>query len=94
MPLVRNVEKKIHEVEGFKVHFVHAGKNVRSDAEIPSQYGAKKMSKNSYTVSDYKTKLQRQYPGYEFTVLKADGKKASGQTKLATVRDTYLTDDE
>ena len=39
-------------------------------------------------------KLQRQYPGYEFDVFKADGKKASGQTKLATVRDTYLLDDE
>ena len=39
-------------------------------------------------------KLQRQYPGYEFDVFKEDGKKASGQTKLATVRDTYLLDDE
>lgn len=94
MPLIRTVEKKIQDVEGFKVHFIHAGKNVRSDADIPMQYAAKKMSKNSYTVNDYKTKLQRQYPGYDFNVFKADGKKASGQTKLATLRDTYLPDDE
>ena len=47
MPLVRTVEKKIHDVEGLKVHFIHAGKNVRSDADIPMQYAAKKMSKNS-----------------------------------------------
>ena len=94
MPLVRTVEKKIPDVEGLKVHFIHAGKNVRSDADIPMQYAAKKMSKNSYTVNDIKMKSQRQYPGYEFDVFKADGKKALGQTKLATVRDTYLLDDE
>ena len=94
MPLVRTVEKKIHDVEGLKVHFIHAGKNVRSDADIPMQYAAKKMSKNSYTVNYLKMKSQRQYPGYEFDVFKADGKKALGQTKLATVRDTYLPDDE
>ena len=28
MPQVKTVEKKIQEVEGFKVHFLHGGKNV------------------------------------------------------------------
>ena len=94
MPQVKNVEKKIQKIEGFKVHFLHSGKNVRSDAELPVQYASKKMAKNSYTVSDFKNKIQRQYAGYEFDVLKADGKKASGQTKLSTVRDTYLPEEE
>lgn len=94
MPQVKNVEKKIQEVEGFQVHFLHSGKNVRSDAELPIQYSGKKMSKNAYTVSNYKSKLHKQYPGYEFEVLKADGNIALGQTKLSTIRDTYLVEDE
>lgn len=94
MPQVKNVEKKIQEIEGFQVHFLHSGKNVRGDAELPTQYATKKMSKNGYTVSNYKSKLKKQYPGYEFEVVKADGEKAPGQTILSTVRDTYLPDDE
>jgi hypothetical protein len=94
MTLVKTVEKRIREIEGFDVQFIHSGKNVRSDADIPTQYAAKKMSKNSYTVNDYKMKLQKQYPGYDFSILKSDGEKASGQTKLSTIRDTYLEENE
>ena len=90
MPLVKNVEKRIYDVEGFEVTIIRDGKNVRSDASLPTQYEAERMTRNSFSVSDFREKFQHQYAGYSVDVLKGDGTKASGQTKLATVRDTYL----
>lgn len=94
MPKVKNVEKKIYDVEGFEVRITKDGKDVRGDASLPNQYQAHRMSKNAFSVKDWKEKFHRQYPGYEADVLKADGGKASGQTKLSTVRDTYLENEE
>lgn len=93
MPLVKNVEKKIYDVEGFEVTIRHGGKDVRGDASLPTQYASLRMTRNSASVSDFRTKFQKQYAGYEVDVLKGDGSKASGQTKLSTVRDTYLGED-
>lgn len=50
------------------------------------------MTRNSMTVGDWKNKFKTQYPGYDAVVYKSDGNRATGQTKLATVRDTYLED--
>ena len=94
MPKLAFVEKRIFEIEGFQVEFLDKDdKNVRSDKLLPKQYEAEKMSKNSFTVSEYKEKLTKQFPGYKFNILRSDGKKASGQTNLSTVRDTYLADE-
>lgn len=92
MPKVSIIEKRIFDVEGFQVDIVQNGRNVRDDLILPKQYEAMRMSRNSMTVSDWKDKFNRQYPGYDCIVYKNDGGKASGQTKLSTVRDTYLTD--
>lgn len=94
MPKVKNVEKRIYDVEGFQVIIKKDGKDVRGDSSLPSQYKAERMSKNSFSVKDWKDKFQKQYAGYSVDVLKANGDKASGQTKLSTVRDTYLDDEE
>ena len=51
------------------------------------------MTKNAASVSDFRDKFQRQYPGYNVDVLKGDGSKAPGQMKLSTVRDTYLDEE-
>ena len=93
MPKLKSVENKIERVENVKVHFKQNGKNLRGDKDIPKQYEAMRMLKNSASVSDLKAKLAKQFPGFDFDVLKASGTKASGQTKLSTVRDTYLSDD-
>ena len=37
MPLVKNIEKKIYDVEGFEVTIRHDGKDVRGDASLPTQ---------------------------------------------------------
>lgn len=94
MPKVKNVEKRIYDVEGFQVVIKKDGKDVRGDASLPNQYQAEKMSKNSFSVKEWQEKFKRQYAGYAVDVLKSDGKKASGQMLLSTVRDTYLGDDE
>lgn len=94
MPKVKNVEKKIYETENFEVRITKDGKDVRADATLPTQYSCSRMSKNAYSVKEWKNKFKKQYAGYDVDVLKADGSKASGQTKLSTVRDTYLDDDE
>lgn len=92
MPKVSIVEKRIFEIEGFQVDIEMNGRNVRDDLILPKQYEAERMTKNSMTVSDWKNKFRRQYPGYDVAVYKNDGSKASGQMKLSTVRDTYLED--
>lgn len=93
MPKVRNVEKKIFDVEGFEVTIKHDGKDVRGDMVLPTQYQGVRMSRNSFSVAEWKNKFKRQYPGYDVDVLKNDGTKASGQTKLSTIRDTYLDEE-
>lgn len=93
MPKLEFVEKRIFEIEGFQVVFKDVnGKNIRDDKKFPKQYEAERATRNSFSVKDYKEKLQRQFTGYEFDILNSDGTIAKGQTKLATVRDTYLVD--
>ena len=93
MPFVKNVEKKIYDVEGFEVTIRRDGKDVRGDASLPTQYAGLRMTKNAASVSDFRDKFQRQYPGYNVDVLKGDGSKAPGQMKLSTVRDTYFDEE-
>lgn len=91
MPKLSCVERKIFNIEGVKVKFMQNGRNVRSDREIQVQYEVHRMLKNSASVKDFiDLRLRVQFPGFDFVVLKSDGHHASGQTKMSTVRDTYL----
>lgn len=90
MPKVSIVEKRIFEVEGFQVDIIKDGKNVRGDLQLPKQYEAERMTRNSMTVGEWRAKFRTQYPGYDAVLYRNNGDKASGQMKLATVRDTYL----
>jgi len=90
MPRVEFIERTIWNIEGFQVKIMQNGADVRGDKFIPVQYTAERMSKNSFTVSEWKAKFQRQFPGYDVVVLNANGSVARGNVKLSTVRDTYL----
>lgn len=92
MPKVKYVEQTIFNIEGVDVRFIKDGKDVRSDASLPTNYKAGKATKNASNVSDLKNKLEKQFPGYEFIVLDGNGNKARGNTLLGNLRDTY--DDE
>lgn len=68
MPRVKNIEKKIYDVEGFEVVIKKDGKDVRGDAVLPNQYQVERMSKNSYSVKEWKEKFHKQFPGYDVDV--------------------------
>lgn len=95
MPKIKNVEKRIWEIEGFAVAFKHAsGKDIRGDKDGIPQYVYERQAKNDSTVSEWKNKRFKQsYPGFDVKVLDADGNSVKGQTKLGTVRDTYIDED-
>jgi hypothetical protein len=92
MAKLKNVEKKIWEMEGFDVKFIINGKNVRGDKEGVPQWSGQRQSKNNMTIKDWKNKFSKQYPGYEVEVVDGDGNSTPGQTTLGTLRDTYNED--
>lgn len=95
MPKVRNIEKRIFDVEGFEVTIKSIdGKDIRGDASIPKQYNGIRMSRNSFSVTEWKDKFKSQFPGYEVDILDAYGNIVDGHTKLSTVRDTYISQED
>ena len=94
MPKVKYVERTIYNIEGIDVHFVKDGKDVRSDASLPVNYKASRATKNASNVSDLKSKLTKQFSGYNFEVLDGNGNRARGNMLLGTLRDTYDDDTE
>ncbi|AHF94921.1 hypothetical protein OPIT5_29910 [Opitutaceae bacterium TAV5] len=91
MTKVKNVEKRIWDIEGFDVVIKQNGKNKRSDASgLPHYIKYEKMAKNDMTVSEWKkARFSPTFPGYTVDVIDGNGKKVTGNTKLGTVRDTY-----
>ena len=95
MARVRDVERQIRKLEGFRVAFLHPdGRDVRGDKmQIPGytrRYA--RMAFNSMSVTDWiESRFRPHYPGYDVKVLKANGQRAHGNYKLGTVRNTYLS---
>jgi hypothetical protein len=96
MPQVKNVEKKIWDVQDFDITFkTQDGKDVRGDKKDMPQYSKKNASKNDMTVKEWKDgHFKKIYPGYDCDVLLGNGEPAHGSTKLGTVRDSYKDTDE
>lgn len=96
MVQVKNVEKKIWDVQDFDVDFKHPdGASVRGDKKDMPQYPKKNASKNDMTVKEWKDgHFKKIYPGFDCDVLLADGSVAHGSTKLGTVRDSYKESEE
>ncbi len=94
MPKVKFVEKTIFSIEGFEVRITKNGKDVRDDASLPTNFISGKMTKNAANASYFKDKFCKQFPGYEIDVLDVNGNKVRGNTLLATVRDSYLEDEQ
>ncbi len=90
MTKVKNVEKRVWDVEGFDIRIKNNGKDLRSDKSGLKQYEGNKASRNAWTVSEWKKKkFEYQFPGYEADVLDGNGEVARGNTTLGTVRDSY-----
>ncbi len=96
MAKVKNIEKRIWDIEGFDVCILHAdGSDARGDLSgLPHFPKYEKASKNNMTVETWKENRFRQtYPGFDVTVLDGDGNNCPGNTLLATVRDSYIEEE-
>jgi hypothetical protein len=96
MAKVRNVEKRIYEVEGFEVTMQNGnGRAFQSNVELPMYNRWHNMAKHAWTVQRWKDeRFGAIYPGCKVKVQMANGAEARGHQHLSTVRDTYLADDE
>jgi hypothetical protein len=97
MPKVKNVEKRIWDIESFAVIIRHGdGRDMRGDKNALPQYDKfTRMAKNDMTVTDWKTRrFFSIYPGLLVDVLDGDGNAAQGNTRLGTVRDSYAEESE
>jgi hypothetical protein len=92
MSLVANVERKIRRIEGFRVRILHlSGADVRGDRARLPQYAYHRAAENHITVDRWKTtRFQPSYPGFGVDVVDARGNSVQGNTKLDTVRATYV----
>lgn len=87
MPLLKSVEEKIRQVEGFRVVFIKVGKDVRGDTEGIPQYPYTISAQNNWTIDEWKNKrFKKIYPGFDVKVYGNDGLIATGQKTLASVR--------
>ena len=91
MATVRSVERQIKRLEGFAVRFLHPdGHDVRGDRSHMPGYDNRRMAPNAFRVSQWiERRFRPKYPGFGVEVLKADGTKAHGNTRLSSVRAGY-----
>jgi hypothetical protein len=96
MAKVRNVEKRIYDIEGFEVTIQNGnGRALQDNNELPMYNPGSKMACNSWSVQEWKEKrFYTAYPGCKAKVLLENGKGARGNQHLSTIRDTYLAEDE
>jgi hypothetical protein len=94
MPLVKNVERKIWDVEQFDVIVKHGdGRDMRGDKAGIPQYPYERAKQNASTVADWKaSRFSPIYPGFDVDVIDGTGEPVAGNTLLSTVRDSYLED--
>jgi hypothetical protein len=92
MSSLANVERKIKRVEGFRVRILHlTGADVRGDREGLPQYHYLRAAENDITVETWKElRFRPSFPGFQVDVIDARGRSVQGNTKLETVRESYL----
>ena len=93
MTTVLTRTNQIFAREGFSIVVKRkkTGKRIKLGKNgVLGPYRFNRKLKNSATVAEWRSaRFEDTYPSYTCDVLKADGKKASGQTLLETVRATY-----
>lgn len=94
MARVKNVEKRIWDLEGFAVRILWPdGRDVRGDKTGMPTYPYDRAAKNSMSVASWRElRFHHAFPGFDVEVVDADGTAAHGNTLLSSVRDSYLED--
>ena len=92
MAKVGRAELRISQIEGFLVKIRHLdGADVRSDRTGMPTWPYERAAKDAWTVADWKReRFTPTYPGFNADVLDGDG--SPGQTRLESVRDSYVED--
>jgi hypothetical protein len=88
VPSLRNVERQIERVEGFRVAFRHPdGRDVRGDMQDVPSYPYNHRMAADRTVSQWTAiRTHERYRGFDVVVLLPDGTRAHGNTLLSTAR--------
>ena len=91
MATVEAVERRIKNVEGFRVAVRHLdGRNVRGDRTNMPTYQYRRAMADAVNVKAWREgRFRLRYPGFEVDVLHRDGTVAHGGTLLGTIRAEY-----
>lgn len=91
MPRVDRIERRIAEVEGFKVRILRNGVDVRGDLDLPKHYPSySRKANDSATVAEWKAvRFRSAFVGLDVEVLNGAGDPVHGSTALRTVRQSY-----
>jgi len=92
MPTVRSIEKRIFELEGFRVQIrTLEGADIRGDRDLAGGYRSyQRQSPNTATVEEWKaSRFRPSFVGLDVKVLLADGTTAHGRMLLLNVRSAY-----
>ncbi len=88
MPSVRQVEKRIEEVEGFRVRFLSPEGTDPARRRI-DDYSYARAANKAWTVAKWrKSRFTQSYTAFGVEVLDGDGNPVHGKTLLSTMRDT------
>ena len=88
MPSVRQVEKRIEEVEGFRVRFLSPEGTDPARRRI-DDYSYARAANKAWTVAKWrKSRFTPSYTAFGVEVLDGDGNPVHGKTLLSTMRDT------
>lgn len=91
MPKCGYIEDKIYEIEKFKVTILYNNSDVYSNKQLPTTYDYSRRAPDEWTVSEWiQKRFSTTFPGYDVNVLFATGFIPSGNTRLKTVRASYL----
>ena len=86
MATAGELEQQISRIEGFNATIKQGGKDVRSDKGGFEDWPYQKQSKGNMTVSEWISKFQNQYPGYDVDVSSAGNAYIHGNTLLKNIR--------
>jgi hypothetical protein len=85
VPSIKNIEKDIHELEGFEVRISSSS----TKRNLP-EYDYGRAARAAFTVADWKrARFERNYPELKIEVLRGDGKVATNTLTLAKIRAGY-----
>jgi hypothetical protein len=91
MTTVKTRVREISNKEEFDLLVTRNGKPIRPtrNGVLKSAWPHRNQTRDTHSVTDFREKFKKAYPGYSCDVLEGDGSKTHGNTKLKQVRATY-----